>query len=136
MIVVDTNVLAYFYLPNIYTTAAEELYEHDPEWVAPILWRSEFRNLLTGYLRRQDISMEVTLSLQAEAESLLAGNEFEVESKSVFQLVNSSNCSAYDCELIALAIKLNTKVITMNKKVLQAFPDSAINLIDYNSQFH
>jgi predicted nucleic acid-binding protein len=136
MIVVDTNILAYFYLPGIYTTAAEELYEHDPEWVAPILWRSEFRNLLTGYLRRQDISFDEAVALQAEAEFLLGGNEFEVESKSVFQLVNNSNCSAYDCEFIALAIKLNTKVITMDKKVLQDFPDSAINLIDYNSQFH
>jgi predicted nucleic acid-binding protein len=129
MIVVDTNVLAYFYLPSIYTTAAEELYEHDPEWVAPILWRSEFRNLLTGYLRRQDISFDEAVSLQAEAEFLLGGNEFEVESKSVLQLVNSSDCTAYDCEFIALAVKLNTKVVTVDKKILHAFPDWTIGLI-------
>jgi predicted nucleic acid-binding protein len=128
MLVVDTNILAYFYLPGIYTTAAETLYERDPEWAAPILWRSEFRNLLAGYLRRQDISFEEAIALQTEAEFLLNGNEFEVESKSVFNLVNSSDCTAYDCEFIALAVKLNTKVVTMDKKILRAFPDWTISV--------
>lgn len=51
MIVVDTNVLAYLYLPGEYTAAAEALLAHDPDWAAPVLWRSEFRNILAGYLR-------------------------------------------------------------------------------------
>ncbi len=46
MIVVDSNVLAYLYLPGEYTAAAEVLLEHDSDWAAPILWRSEFRNIL------------------------------------------------------------------------------------------
>ena len=46
MIVVDSNVLASLYLPGEYTAAAEVLLEHDSDWAAPILWRSEFRNIL------------------------------------------------------------------------------------------
>lgn len=42
--------------------------------------------------------------------SLLAGAEFEVDSSSVLELMRDSDCSAYDCEFIALAIKLNTKL--------------------------
>ena len=126
MIVVDTNVLAYLYLPGEHTAAAEALLERDPDWSAPILWRSEFRNILAGYVRRSDISFEQAVSLQAEAESLLAGGEFEVESRTVLELVRDSDCSAYDCEFIALAMKLDTKLFTMDKKLLRAFPNRAL----------
>jgi predicted nucleic acid-binding protein len=128
MIVVDSNVLAYLYLPGEYTAAAETLLEQDPDWAAPILWRSEFRNILAGYLRRKAITFEQANSLQREAESLLEGAEFEVESLAVLELVRDSDCSAYDCEFIALAMKLDTTLITMDKKLLRAFPKRAIAL--------
>lgn len=128
MIVVDSNVLAYLYLPGAYSTAAEALLEQDSDWAAPILWRSEFRNILAGYLRRKAITFEQAVSLQREAESLLEGAEFELESLAVLELVRDSDCSAYDCEFIALAMKLDTKLITMDKKLLRAFPKRAIAL--------
>jgi predicted nucleic acid-binding protein len=128
MIVVDSNVLAYLYLPGEYSTAAEALLEQDSDWAAPILWRSEFRNILAGYLRRKAITFEQANSLQREAESLLEGAEFEVESLAVLELVRDSDCSAYNCEFIALAMKLDTKLITMDKKLLRAFPKRAIAL--------
>ena len=123
MIVVDSNVLAYLYLPGERTTAAEALLEQDSEWAAPVLWRSEFRNILAGYTRRKMITFEQACSLQNEAEDLLSGLEFEVDSRAVLELVRDSDCSAYDCEFIALAIKLDTKLVTADKKVLRAFPD-------------
>ena len=128
MIVVDSNVLAYLYLPGEYTAAAEALLEQDSDWAAPILWRSEFRNILAGYLRRKAITFEQASSLQREAESLLEGAEFELESLAVLELVRDSDCSAYDCEFVALAMKLDTKLITMDKKLLRAFPKRAIAL--------
>ena len=128
MIVVDPNVLAYLYLPGEYSTAAEALLEQDSDWAAPILWRSEFRNILAGYLRRKAITFEQAVSLQREAESLLEGAEFELESLAVLDLVRDSDCSAYDCEFIALAMKLDTKLVTMDKKLLRAFPKRAIAL--------
>lgn len=128
MIVVDSNVLAYLYLPSEFTPAAEALLESDPDWAAPILWRSEFRNILAGFLRRQAITFEQATSLQREAESLLESAEYEVESSAVLELVRDSDCSAYDCEFIALAMKLDTRLVTMDKKLLRAFPKRAISL--------
>jgi len=128
VIVVDSNVLAYLYLPGEYTAVAEALLEQDSDWAAPILWRSEFRNILAGYMRRKAITFEQAKSLQREAESLLEGAEFEVESSVVLELVQESDCSAYDCEFIALSMKLDTKLVTMDKKLLRAFPKRAIAL--------
>lgn len=128
MIVVDSNVLAYLYLPGDYTAAADRLFTQDPDWAAPVLWRSEFRNILAGYVRRKALSFEQACSLQAEAESLLAGSEFEVDSRDVLELVRDSDCSAYDCEFVALAIRLDTTLATEDKKLLRGFPRHAVAL--------
>ena len=122
MIVVDTNILAYFLLPYEFSSAADALFKRDPDWTAPILWRSEFRNLLAGELRRKNLSFDEVLKAQGEAEALLEGNEHEVDSRRVLELVRDSNCTAYDCEFVVLAIQLGVKVVTMDKKLLKAFP--------------
>ena len=128
MIVVDTNVLAYLYLPGEFTPAAEALLETDPEWAAPVLWRSEFRNILAGYVRRKTVTFDQALALQLDAEGLMAGAEHEVDSRTVLDLVRSSDCSAYDCEFAALATMLSAKLVTMDGKLLKAFPKIAVPL--------
>lgn len=128
MIVVDTNVIAYLYLPTELTMHAETLLERDPQWAAPVLWRSEFRNVLAGYMRRGTLAFDQALAVQAEAESLLAGNEHDVDSPQVLELVRHSDCSAYDCEFAALAMSLGVPLVTMDHKLLKAFPDHAVAL--------
>lgn len=128
MIVVDSNILAYLYLPGEYTPAAEALLEQDPDWAAPVLWRSEFRNILAGFLRRGSLTFQQAYGLQCEAEDLLDGGEYEVDSLSVMELVRDSDCSAYDCEFVALAIQLGTRLVTMDGKLLRAFPEVVVTL--------
>lgn len=128
MIVVDTNVLAYLYLPGPFTAAAEQLLLQDAAWCAPKLWRSEFRNILAGYMRRGSLSLDEAYGLQREAETLMHGAEYDVDSLELLTLVRDSDCSAYDCEFAALARRLNTRLFTMDKKVLRAFPDCAVPL--------
>ena len=125
MIVVDSNVLAYLYLPGEFTEAAERLLEGEPEWHAPILWRSEFRNILAGYLRRKTLSFDQACAIQLEAEQLLNGSEHEADSKQVLELVRASDCSAYDCEFVAVAEALGATLVTMDAKLLKAFPKIA-----------
>lgn len=66
--------------------------------------------------------------LTAAAEDLLAGNEANPESKAMLQLVAKSQCSAYDCEFVALAQQLKCALYTMDTKVLNAFPETAKSL--------
>ena len=128
MIVVDSNVLAYLYLPGPHTEAAERLYQQDAEWHAPILWRSEFRNILAGCMRRGTLDFEQAHAIQREAESLLDGAEHEPDSRHVLELVRGSDCSAYDCEFVALAATLGVKLATMDGQLLRSFPSIAIAL--------
>lgn len=128
MIVVDTNIVAYLYLPGDRTEHAEALLEKEPDWAVPILWRSEFRNILAGYIRRKAITFDQACLLQREAESLLAGAEFEVDSTAVLELVRDSQCSAYDCEFVALANQLGTPLVTADRKLLREFPKRAVGL--------
>ena len=128
MIVVDTNTVAHLYLPGAFTARAEALLEADPVWAAPRSWRSEFGNILAGYLRRGSLTFQQAAALQREAEDLLRDAEFEVDSVEVLELVRESDCSAYDCEFIALAARLHVKLVTMNKKLLRAFPSHCMPL--------
>lgn len=130
MIVVDSNVLAYLYLPGEHSAKADALLERDSEWAAPVLWRSEFRNILAGYLRRKTLRFDQVLAIQSEAESLMAGAEFDVASPFVLELARDSGCSAYDCEFVALAVDLGTQLVTMDRELLRAFPGRAVALGD------
>lgn len=128
MIVVDTDIIAYLLIQGLHTDAAEELFHSDPEWIAPILWRSEFRNLLALYSRQKYLTFERARSLIWEAESLMRGNELEVDSSEVLNLCENSKCSAYDCEFVALAKKLHLKLFTSDTMILNEFPQIAHSL--------
>jgi predicted nucleic acid-binding protein len=128
LIVVDANILAYYYLPGQFTTAARALMREEPDWAAPLLWRSELRSVLTGYLRREELNVHDARRIQSEAEDLMRDNEYEVDSHSVLDLVYRCDCSGYDCEYVALAIQLGTRLVTMDAKVLRAFPQVAAPL--------
>ncbi len=47
------------------------------------------------------------------------------------QLVNTSQCSAYDCEFVALAQYLDIPLVTADKKLLTEFTDIALSLDSY-----
>lgn len=54
MIVVDTNIIVYLMVPGENTESAKLLLIKDSMWVAPVWWRSEFRNVLV-----QDIILKL-----------------------------------------------------------------------------
>ncbi len=131
MIVVDTNAIAYLYIAGEKSLHAEQLLSFDSHWSAPILWRSEFRNILSHYLRRGILSLDEIMIIIQQAEKLLNDNEYKISSAHIMQLVNSSTCSAYDCEFVALAQYLDIPLITADKKILREFPNISKPLDSY-----
>ena len=71
MIVVDTNVIAHLFLPGIHTEKARSVFMLDSEWCAPIVWRSEFRNVLAFYIRKKAMNADTASAIACEAEQLL-----------------------------------------------------------------
>lgn len=128
MIVVDTNVIAYLYIEGDFTKQARTIYQQDSIWVAPYLWRSEFRNILTVYLRRSILTLEECQNFINSAAELLQNSEFEPDSSDVLKLADSCSLSAYDCEYIVLARQLSLKLVTNDKKIIKEFPEDTIDL--------
>ncbi len=128
MIVVDTNIIGYLFLTSEKSTLTEQAFQKDSLWAAPLLWRSEMRNVLTLYLRKGFLSLENTHRIMEEATNLMMSKEYEVTSHQVLELVNISTCSAYDCEFVALARDLNVPLLSLDRQILKDFPDTSISL--------
>jgi predicted nucleic acid-binding protein len=128
MIVVDTNLICYLFLTGDRSTQAEQAFQKDPDWLAPLLWRSEFRNVLAQYLRRDLISLHEARLIMEQALLVMSGREFDVNSFQVLSLVNASNCSAYDCEFVALAQDLGIRLVTVDHQILNQFSETAVLL--------
>jgi predicted nucleic acid-binding protein len=131
MIVVDTNIIGYLYLTSDHSVKAERALLKDSRWAAPLLWRSEFRNVLAQYIRKNILSVEDANRIMEEALSLLHGCEYESPSLQVLGLVAESICSAYDCEFIALARDLNIPLVTLDKQLINQFPNDTISLDEF-----
>ena len=131
MIVVDTSVIAYLFIEGDHTDQAKAVLRKDADWSAPLLWRSEFRNVLTFYLHQNQVSLSQAIRIMQEAELLMQGGEYEVDSSITLTLAADSRCSAYDCEFVALAQDLGVPLITSDNRILSEFPSCSISLRDY-----
>jgi len=127
MIVVDTNLIVYLMLEGESTKTAEKVFEKDPDWVAPVLWQSEFRNVMSVYMKQKVVSLKTALAMTERAEMILSGKECRVPSQKVLKLTKSSGCSAYDCEFVVLARDLKLKMLTTDKALIKAFPGTAVH---------
>ncbi len=125
MIVVDTNVIAYLFIKGEYSEFAEHLLKIDSEWISPPLWRSEFRSVLSLYIRKNKLTVMEAYKIAQLAEDFMNEREFQVDSNKIFNLVSSSNCSSYDSEFVALAQSFNLTLYTSDKKIVQEFPNTA-----------
>jgi predicted nucleic acid-binding protein len=128
VIVVDTNVICYRWLRSPHSDDADKAWMKDPDWIAPLLWRSEFRNALSGALRKRIVTLEAALEILAKAEAQFVGREFLVSSAAVMQCVAESRCSAYDCEFVALAQEQRLTLLTADREILRDFPRTALSL--------
>ena len=131
MIVADTNVIAYLLISGERSSEAEQARSIDSDWAVPVLWKSEFNNVLALYIRKKLMTLDDAIELAEEAEKLIGENEYEVPAYRVLTLVDSSPRSAYDCEFVALAQDLSVQLVTADTKVVNSFPDIAISLSDF-----
>jgi len=133
MIVTDANVIAQLVLPSDNQALIIHIYEMEKDWLAPILWRSEFRNVLKKYLRANIIDHSLAQHAMAKILETIGKNEFVIDSYKVIQLLAESTVSAYDAEYVALAQETESRLVTFDKKLISLFPDVAVHPDDFLS---
>jgi len=126
MIVVDTNLLVYLLVPSGLTVRAEAVLGRDPQWVMPLLWRSEFRSALVGLVHQGSFTVDIARELAHQAESWMSGREYPVSTDTVLRLAAAAACSSYDCEFVAVAQDLGVPLVTADRQLLKAFPETAV----------
>lgn len=114
-------------MPGEHTAVAEAIYERDPGWVAPLLWRSEFRNVLARGVREGSAELEDALAAVRLAEQLLEDRELQPAGEHVLRLAAASRCTAYDCEFVAVARDLGIPLVTFDREILRRFPEDAVD---------
>ncbi len=134
MIVVDTNIIAYLFISGEFSEQAEKVLLKDPQWAAPLLWRSELRSVLTQYIRKGLLSLADAVDIMGHASQLMENNEYDVNSRLVLALAKENNFSAYDCEFIALAKDLGVKLVTADQKIAEIFSEYSISLQGFTGE--
>lgn len=131
MIVVDTNIIAYLHIAGEFTPSALQVLAKDPHWIAPPLWQSEYRNVLTGYVKHNVINLEEAIRLLVDGLNTMQDREVAPFNSRVLTLASQSTSSSYDCEFVALAMDIGCQLVTADKKIARNFPDVAITLEDF-----
>ena len=84
-----------------------------------------------GLVRFKDLDLNDILEIVSEAEHWMMGREYTVVSNKVLGLAGSSGCSAYDCEIVSLAMDLDTPLVTSDRQILRAFPKMVVSPEDF-----
>ena len=102
-LVADTNVLAELFLPARQTN-----------------------RVLLKYLRADLLETTKALAIWQKAYERLAPLEHAVDGQEVLALAKRHQCSSYDAEFVVLAQQLGCPLLTFDRKLLQLFPDLAV----------
>ena len=128
MIVVDTNVVAYFIIPGAHTQAAQKLRGRDSNWWAPALLRHEWLNVITMEVSKGRFERDAAAKLYRRGLSMVQIDESEPDPIRIVNLHASSGCSSYDCQFVALAQELRVQLVTLDGAVIKAFPSDVESL--------
>ena len=127
MIVADTNLVAYLLIDGDRTASARAVWEKDPQWMLPTLWRSEFLNVLATAVRANVLTLAQARDTWTVAQAIFANSEVEPSGDDVLEAAAERNLSAYDAQFVVAAVDLNARLVTSDRRLLEACPDLAVS---------
>ena len=120
ILVVDTSVVAQWYLPEQHTEVAMRLFGEKHELHAPPLLFLELDNVLCRNLRQGRINISEAASIRKEIREVkiqLHGGEHMLDL--AFGLAVHSRCSMYDAVFLSLAQFIKGSLVTADLKLLR-----------------
>ncbi len=131
MIVVDVNVMAYLLIAGEKSVEAQTLYQLDPDWIVPDLWRDEFLNILATYVRQGGTDLETAKKVWQTATGLFEPAERRADPIMTLDLAHRYRLSAYDAQYLAVAVRSELKLVTEDKALRQSAPQYCVTLHEY-----
>lgn len=133
MIVADVNLIVYLLIEGTRTAGAKQVYERDPVWVVPRLWRSEFLNVMASSVRAGMLTEHRAQSVWESALTLVGDAEQEPDPSEVLHLAVRRKVSAYDAQYVVVARMLGTVVVTGDRDLVRRCPEHAVLIDDFLS---
>ncbi|MFH1066458.1 MAG: type II toxin-antitoxin system VapC family toxin [bacterium] len=128
VIVVDANIVAYFFIQGSFTEKAQALFESQPIWATPRLCSHELLNILATLAKTGRDPLNKILDIWRRAHDLLLPFQQEVDMEKALHIACRLHLSAYDAQYLALADALGVPLITQDHKLIAAAPKVAQSL--------
>lgn len=117
MIVVDVNVVAYLLIRGDKSPLARAVLSRDAHWQLPGMWRHEFVNVLTTYVRAGRLTQDRAQRILESAEGLFSGVTVTMTPRRVLETACRHGISGYDAEYVALAETLAVRCVTEDSQL-------------------
>jgi predicted nucleic acid-binding protein len=128
VIVVDANILAYFFIEGTKSDLARRVWEKDNRWAAPELWRHEFINILVTNCLFAKLPQQTADRIWKDAVEMMRGNEYVSDMQQVLRLAAEKSVTSYDTEYALLAQSLGIPCVTEDGLLRKAFPATAVSM--------
>jgi len=126
MTVIDCTVLADLLVgESELQQGAQRLWQEDPHWISPALWRYELGSVLGKYLRAGKIDLDLMSELLVVSEGLVFETVNEIDSALIARISVSRGLSFYDASYVCLAMSRNLPLRTRDSKILKCCADLA-----------
>jgi predicted nucleic acid-binding protein len=127
VIVVDTNIIAYFIIDTNQSAAARRALRQDTEWMLPPRWRSEFRSVLHKRIGAGLLELEEAGRLHARAVMKFGAFERQPDTRRVLRFAREYKIDVYDAEFVALADEYEVALLTADEASLASrVPDRLV----------
>jgi len=131
VIVVDVNVIAYLLIAGEKTAEARAMRELDADWLVPDLWRDEFLNILSTYVRHGGTNLETATALWLSAVALFERKDSTPDPITTLHLAARHQLSAYDAQYLVVATDHDVRLITEDRAMLKAAPQQCMTMRDF-----
>jgi len=131
VIVVDVNVIAYLFIAGERTAEARAMRELDADWLVPDLWRDEFLNILSTYVRHGGTDLETATALWLSAAALFVGKDTTADPLTTLELATRHQLNAYDAQYLVVAVDRDVRLITEDKAMLKAVPQRCMTMRNF-----
>jgi predicted nucleic acid-binding protein len=127
--VVDASVVIKWFVPEIHSDAARRLLDQDHQYFAPDLLFAETANAIWKKVRRGELSSRQSQRLVTDFGAIAVETiPCRALTDDAYALAISTGSSVYDALYLALAVRLDTRMITADERLantLAAMPVAA-----------